>query len=139
MAGGAQKKGGLIVGINVTPLVDITLVLLIIFIVTAKITVAPAVPLDLPQASHSSSSVQVIFSVVLPADGRLLVDGSPVADQVVLAGRAKAALRDDPELRVVIQADGAVAHRQVIAVLDTLKGVGVTHIAFGALPGGDAQ
>ena len=52
-------------GINVTPLVDITLVLLIIFIVTAKIIVTPAVPLDLPRAAHSEE-VQVVFSVIVP-------------------------------------------------------------------------
>lgn len=53
MAGGTQPRGGLIEGINVTPLVDIMLVLLIIFMVTARLVDSPAVPLDLPQASQS--------------------------------------------------------------------------------------
>ena len=53
MGGSARQGRGIISGINVTPLVDVTLVLLIIFIVTAKLVVAPAVPLDLPKASRA--------------------------------------------------------------------------------------
>ena len=135
MAGGSTTRRGIIAGINVTPLVDITLVLLIIFIVTAKIVVAPAVPLDLPRASQGQE-VQVVFSVLLPSDGRLLVNGVPVATGDVLEAQARSALEDNSEVRAVIQADGAVPHREVIAVLDTLKRAGVTRIAFGALPGG---
>lgn len=133
MAGGTNARRGIIAGINVTPLVDVTLVLLIIFIVTAKIVVAPAVPLDLPRASQGQD-VQVIFSVLLPSDGSLLVDGTPVASRDVLEGRARAALGENTDLRAVIQADGAVPHREVVSVLDTLKRAGVTRIAFGALP-----
>lgn len=57
---GHGNGDGMITGINVTPLVDITLVLLIIFIVTAKILVTPAVPLDLPQAARSEE-VQLVL------------------------------------------------------------------------------
>jgi biopolymer transport protein ExbD len=133
VAGGTNTRRGIIAGINVTPLVDITLVLLIIFIVTAKIVVAPAVPLDLPRASQGQD-IQVIFSVLLPRDGSLLVNGTPVADRAVLEARARSALGENTELRAVIQADGAVPHREVVSVLDTLKRAGVTRIAFGALP-----
>lgn len=58
----STPTGGIIEGINVTPLVDITLVLLMIFMVTAKIAIAPAVPVDLSTASKSDE-VQTIFSV----------------------------------------------------------------------------
>ncbi|MBM4375543.1 MAG: biopolymer transporter ExbD [Deltaproteobacteria bacterium] len=133
MAGGTNSRRGIIAGINVTPLVDITLVLLVVFIVTAKIVVAPAVPLDLPRASQGQE-VQVIFSVLLPRDGRLLVNGTPTANVAALEERARSALGGNSELRAVIQADGAVPHREVVSVLDTLKRAGVTRIAFGALP-----
>ena len=135
MAGGANMRRRIISGINVTPLVDITLVLLIIFIVTAKFVVTPAVPLDLPRASQGQE-IQVVFSVLLPGDGRLLVNGRPVATGDVLETQARSALRDNAELRAVIQADGGVPHREVIAVLDTLKRAGITRIAFGVLPDG---
>jgi biopolymer transport protein TolR len=133
MAGAAQDGGGPIVGINVTPLVDIVLVLLIIFIVTAKIVVSPAVPLDLPKASRSEE-LQVIFSVVLPARGGMLVNGDPIPDDRALLARAQESLSRDPELRAVINADGAVPHRDVIHALDLLKRAGIARVAFGALP-----
>jgi len=146
MASAGLRRGALIQGINVTPLVDIVLVLLIIFIVTAKIVVTPAVPLDLPQASKSEA-LQTIFSVVLPVDGSLLVDGVPVSDEV-LSEKARAALARDPELRAVIQADREVTHGRVMSVLDRLKVAGLSRVAFGAVqpppaskapPGGTAN
>lgn len=133
MAGGNSTRKGMIVGINVTPLVDITLVLLIIFIVTAKIVVTPAVPLDLPRAS-TGQQIQLILSILLPQDGSILVDGTIVADTKALEERARRALQESPELRAVIQADGSTEHRKVVSVLDTLKKAGLTRIAFGALP-----
>ena len=132
MGGSHQARGEIISGINVTPLVDITLVLLIIFIVTAKIMVAPAVPMDLPRASQSTE-VQVVLSVMLPKEGPVLVNGAAVADDSVLEDRAQQVLQQQPDVRAVIQADGDVPHRRVIAVLDSLKRAGVRRIAFGAL------
>ena len=132
MAGFQQPKGGgIIEGINVTPLVDITLVLLIIFIVTAKMVVAPAVPLDLPQASQGEE-VQTIFSVAIEKSGELSIDGKRAADEQ-LDALTREALSKDKELRAVIQADGDVSHRRVIDVLDRLKAAGLTRVAFGTV------
>lgn len=131
MAGGTNERGGIIEGINVTPLVDIALVLLIIFIVTAKIVVAPAVPMDLPEASQAEE-LQTIFSVGVEPDGTLLVDGVDCPDDL-LRDKAREALDRDAELRAVIQADGSVPHRRVIEVLDHLKVAGIERVAFGAL------
>ena len=138
MASASPRRGAIIEGINVTPLVDITLVLLIIFIVTAKLVVAPAVPLDLPKASQSEE-LQTILSIVVPAEGPTQVDGAPT-DDAALGGRARAALARDPELRAVIQADRAVSHGRVMTVLDTLKAAGLVRVAFGAVrPEGQAH
>lgn len=133
MAGHSDHSRGIISGINVTPLVDITLVLLIIFIVTAKIVVAPAVPLDLPEASQSSE-VQVIFSVLMDRDGPVRVNGTAVASDAVVYERARQAVKDNAELRAVIQAGRDVPHGRVIALLDTLKRAGISRVAFGAVP-----
>ena len=93
-----QDSGGIISGINVTPLVDVMLVLLVIFIVTAKIIVTPAVPLDLPHAAHGEE-VQVVFSVAVPIVGPVLVNGEPSADDVVFSARASEALARNPSAR----------------------------------------
>jgi len=132
-SGPENGNGGIISGINVTPLVDVMLVLLIIFIVTAKIIVLPAVKLDLPKATQSEQT-QVVFSVLIPVQGPTLVDGDPVQDDTALLDLAKRAETKDPDLRAVINADAAVPHGRVIHVLDVLKSAGIVHIAFGTVP-----
>jgi biopolymer transport protein TolR len=132
-----QDSGAIISGINVTPLVDVMLVLLVIFIVTAKIIVTPAVPLELPRAAHGEE-VQVVFSVTLPVAGPILINGVPSPNDDAFSTRARGAVAHDPELRAVIQADGDVPHRRVIHVLDLLRGSGITRVAFGALPEHDS-
>ena len=112
MAGSQTPRGGIIEGINVTPLVDIMLVLLIIFMVTAKLVVNPAVPLDLPAAS-TGEDLQTIFAVSIAKDGKVLVDGKELSDAQQLGAHAREALAKDKELRAVIQADGDVSHRRV--------------------------
>jgi biopolymer transport protein ExbD len=134
MAGSAQESEDGIVGINVTPLVDITLVLLIIFMVTAKIIVSNSVPLDLPKAA-SGTEIQTVFSVVLAADGSSQVDSKPIANDDVLLGLAREAHSKNADLRAVIKADSAVPHGRVIHVLDLLKQASISKIAFGVTPG----
>ena len=131
MAGGItpQRPGGIIEGINVTPLVDIMLVLLIIFIVTAKILVVPAVPLDLPRATQTED-VQVIFAVTVPAEGPTEVNGKAIASDDALTTEAKRALAGDAQLRAIIQADGRVQHQRVIDTLDALRHAGLDKVAF---------
>jgi biopolymer transport protein TolR len=129
----SSSQNGMIVGINVTPLVDITLVLLIIFIVTAKLVVTPAVPMDLPRAIQSEA-VQTVFSVVVPLRKPIVVNGQSIDGDETLPASARAAVHADKDVRAVIQADGDVSHRRVIHVLDVLKSAGINKIAFGALP-----
>ena len=133
MGGSQSNQSGMITGINVTPLVDITLVLLIIFIVTAKIALTPAVPMDLPRATQSEA-VQTVFSVMIPANGPTTVNGRTIEDDAVLTQLAHDAATADHDTRAVIAADGAVPHRRVIHTLDLLKRGGIGKVAFGALP-----
>ncbi len=133
MASPLSQGNGIISGINVTPLVDIMLVLLVIFMVTTTIVATPSVPLELPRASQIED-IQVVFSVVLPSAGPTLVNGEPVTNDETFVRRAKDAFGQDHQMRVVIDADGAVPHRRVIHTLDLLKTVGIGKVAFGALP-----
>jgi biopolymer transport protein ExbD len=135
MAGGAaQQPDEAITGINVTPLVDITLVLLIIFMVTTKIVLNQTMPLDLPKAATGTSDVQVVFSVVLSIDGQAMVDGNFVPNDDAILALARDAETAHPDLRAVIKADAAVTHGRVIHVLDLLKQAHVNKIAFGVSP-----
>jgi biopolymer transport protein ExbD len=128
----SNGNGTIITGINVTPLVDLTLVLLIIFIVTARMIVTPAVPLELPRASQSEE-LQRVFSVTVPPHGPTLVDGQPASDDHLMR-LAREALARDPALRAVIDADGEIPHRRVMRTLDLLKRAGIARIAFGVRP-----
>lgn len=135
MAGGASDddEGGLISGINVTPLVDVTLVLLIIFMVTARIIVSQGMPMDLPK-SASGEALQTIFAVELTADGKTRVDSEAVSDDEALTPLAKAAKAKNKDLRAVIRADKKVEHGRVIHVLDLLRRAGIAKIAFAVTP-----
>jgi biopolymer transport protein TolR len=124
---------GAIAGINVTPLVDIALVLLVIFIVTAKIVVAPAVPLDLPQA-RETEDVQVILSVIVPTSGPVLVNGEPAEDEAAFGSAVRSVLEEHPEVRAVVHAEGKTPHERVLEVLDRLKRGGIERVAFAARP-----
>lgn len=135
MAGGAlsDDSDGIISDINVTPLVDITLVLLIVFMVTAKIIVSQSLPLDLPKAA-SGQQVQLVFGLNLHANGDLEVDGKKVSSDSALLALARESLAKNKELRAVIRADKTVQHGRIIRVLDLLKQAGVSKIAFGVTP-----
>lgn len=131
---GSNKPSAPITGINVTPLVDITLVLLIIFMVTAKLVVSRAMPMDLPK-SATGGEVQQIFALSLRADGTTYVDGELVPKDADLLRRAQGALAKSPELRAVVEADGIVPHSRVIHALDVLRQAGLVRVAFGVQPG----
>lgn len=134
MAGEQQGADDAITGINVTPLVDITLVLLIIFMVTTRIVLNQTVPLDLPKAASGTSEVQVVFSIILTADNRTFVDGKAIANDDAILPLARDAQAEHQDLRAVIKADSAVTHGRVIHVLDLLKQGHVSKIAFGVTP-----
>jgi biopolymer transport protein ExbD len=129
-----RGRGGAITGINVTPLVDVTLVLLIIFMVTAKLIVNhSAMTVDLPKAA-SGSDVQEILSVVLAFPTGTEVNGERLGDDEGIAIRARGAAAKDKDVRAVIKADGAIPHSRVMHVLDVLRESGVSKIGFGVTP-----
>ena len=123
---------GMVSGINVTPLVDVVLVLLIIFMVTAKLIVSQSLPLDLPKAAQGKD-IQLIFGLELHANGDTVIDGK-IANEEAIFPRAKEALAKNAELRAVIRADTSVQHGRVIRALDLLKQAGIAKIAFGVSP-----
>ena len=126
-------EDGLISGINITPFVDVMLVLLVIFMVTARIIVSQGMPMELPKAA-SGESIQTVFSVELTVDGKTVVDSAPVANDDAIASLAKRAKEKNKDLRAVIRADSKVEHGRVIHVLDLLNRTGVSKIAFAVAP-----
>lgn len=120
-----------ITGINVTPLVDVTLVLLIIFMVTAKLIAGHGIPLDLPKAA-TAGVTQTMLTLSIDAEGKVLANGQPVKDDQALREQARQALRQNPELRTVIAASALTSHGNVMRVVDTVRDAGAVKIAFAA-------
>jgi biopolymer transport protein ExbD len=130
MAGGADtQEDESITGINVTPLVDITLVLLIIFMVTARYIVEKTIEVELPRAAHGGETVQRTLAVVLTREGNLYVNGIET-DDAGLVSAVQQAKAQGEEVQAIIGADKAASHGAVTHVLDELKGAGVTKFAI---------
>jgi len=135
MAGGAggygneDDSGRMIVDINVTPLVDITLVLLIIFMVTASLIVNPAIKVDLPKAASGTEQTRTTLGLTLAKDGALYLNGQKSNDQDVVRFFGSS-LPMNPELQAIIGADRAVPHGDVVHVIDLVKRSGVHRFAI---------
>jgi biopolymer transport protein TolR len=126
---GAQEGDEEITGINVTPLVDIVLVLLIIFMVTANFIVRETMEVDLPRAANGGETVQGLINVVLDRNGTLYVDGESV-DEGRLATKVADSVKQDPETRAIISADQSLPYGRVMHLLDLVKGQGVSRFAL---------
>ncbi len=119
----------LITEINVTPLVDVVLVLLIIFMVTATHIVRAAIDVELPRAAHGGESVGTLLSVVVTKDGETYLGGALVREEELVA-RTREAVAKDPDTRAVVSADRAALHGSVVRAIDLLKGAGVAKFAI---------
>lgn len=119
----------LISGINVTPLVDVTLVLLVIFMVTATYIVRASVEVNLPRAAHGGEAVGTLLAVVLTKDGEIYLEGVR-RDEAQLVARTREAVARDRDARVIISADRAASHGAVVRVIDLVKDAGVTKFAI---------
>jgi biopolymer transport protein ExbD len=119
--------------INVTPLVDVMLVLLVIFLITARLDDTHALPLDLPQAA-TGQGAQPTLSVAIDAAGVRSVDGVPAPDDERLRMLALERYARHPDTRTIIQASTRAAHGEVMRVLDTLRQIGISKVAFAVEP-----
>lgn len=128
-----------ITGINVTPLVDITLVLLIIFMVTARFISEPSLGVNLPKASASASTEQEDRRVYLTLNThrQIFLNNAPVSEQE-LPGKIRELLKQKPDLSLVLRADKDVSHGDVMRVLDAVREQGVTQFGI-AVEGGTTE
>lgn len=118
-----------IADINITPFVDIVLVLLIILMVTSVKIVKAAIEVDLPTAAAAGEGVSSTLNIVIEADGQMLLDGKP-ADDAAIIKRVKAERATDPKVQAVIAADKSVAYERVMHAIDLVKSNGVKSFAL---------
>jgi biopolymer transport protein ExbD len=129
------RRRGLITDINVTPLVDIMLVLLIIFMLTAHLIARQVIEVQLPKAAQASSVSPTTLAVTLTREGRMFLNGTPASPEVLRAA-IQTAVAKDPKTQVIVAGDKNVSHGRVVWVLDLVKSLGVTSFAIQIDPTG---
>ncbi len=132
--------GGIFTDINITPLTDIFLVLLIIFMVSSSVAVETAarasVKVNLPKGATKEidpGSKSLVVTVL--KSGEILVQGQPVA-AADLQGLFKSTFAKDPQTQVIIEADSDVAHKRVVGVMSLAKESGLSRLAIATKGGG---
>ncbi len=142
MAGGISENGGgrrrgrfrrhqPMAEINVTPMVDVMLVLLVIFMVTAPMLTV-GVHVDLPETRKSSEleRQQDPLTVTVKANGTLYLNDSPVPDETDLVPRLLALVGTDSERRVFVRGDTNAVYGRVLKVMGDLKAAGFERVAL---------
>lgn len=133
---GVKLDGGdddVITDINITPFVDIILVVLIIFMVTATYIVAPSIKVTLPDAATGDGTEESSLGLTLAADGTLYLNGDEVSRlklrEVIREEKARNA-----EVVCLIAADRTVMHGEVVGLIDLVKQEGVARFAINIEP-----
>jgi biopolymer transport protein ExbD len=132
LGGGGRART--IAAINVTPLVDVVLVLLIILMVSSTYIVAQTLKVQLPKARATDGTAEKPTKVELLKDGSLRFNDEKVTE-LVLTDKVKEAVARDPEMSLVVSADKEVQHGNVVRLLDIAKVAGVTKFAINVMQG----
>lgn len=132
MAGGADfDDEGEITGINVTPLVDVVLVLLIIFMVTTSIITNPeGLRVDKPEAASGESVDRLSVLLVCRRDGSTAVDGVEVETDAEIRAEIKKKIKQDPDLQGIVQCDTKAEVGRMVHLIDLLRAEKVTKYAI---------
>ncbi len=118
-----------IADINVVPLVDIVLVVLIIFMVTAPMFMKPTINVNLPKAASGDKTAPSKLNIALTADGKINLNGSFV-DEAAIQAKAMEEVSKNADVQAIISADKDVPHGKVIGLLDVVKTAGVKKFAI---------
>lgn len=128
----AESEAEPVSEINIIPVIDISLVLLVILFVTAPLLCVPNIPVDLPQAPEPESAEPAI-ALTLARDGALSLRSAAVPWEDLEAALSREIVRF-PQSPVVLRVDQAVAYRHVARLLAAAKKAGAKNIAFGTKP-----
>jgi biopolymer transport protein TolR len=124
-----RRSRGLMAEINVTPMIDVMLVLLVIFMVTAPLMTV-SVPVDLPKTKAAASTqAEEPLVVSLNAKGKLFLQESEL-DQAALIGRLRAITKEKPDTRIFVRGDRTIAYGKIMEVLGVLQQAGFTKVAL---------
>ena len=115
--------------INITPFVDVVLVLLVIFMITAPALMKDIIDLKLPKTETSDGKIMQTLGVAINRDGNILLNGQ-ITDDAGLVAATKESLAINPQTQAIISADVDVVYGRVVKVIDLLKSVGLDKFAI---------
>jgi biopolymer transport protein ExbD len=125
--------------IEIVPMIDVIFFLLVFFMVsTLSMTINRGLPVNLPTAASSQKDLRENLNLTLMQDGSIFLNKEPVTMQD-LGPRIKTALAAEPELMVILNADGDVRHQAVVEAMDELRSAGVARLAIAVKPDRKAQ
>jgi biopolymer transport protein ExbD len=125
----SDEDGGGITDINVTPFVDILLVLLVVFMVTAKLIVARGVDVDKPRAASGGEQKGGV-QISIKADGKLFINGTEYTSDLEAVARIKQIVATTPNAKAIIEGDRLGPYENVMRAIDLAHRGGVTGIAL---------
>jgi len=128
MAGSSNQDQDMISDINVTPMVDVMLVLLVIFMIAAPSLYQGSIKIELPQAKSGEKTEKITLNFTLLVDGRILLDKREIPKSEV-SGYIKKALEVDPTADALVAADRSLTHGKVMEFVDELKLKGISKFA----------
>jgi biopolymer transport protein ExbD len=128
-ATGQSGAQGPIVGINVTPMVDVVLVLLIIMMVSATYIVQQSLKVELPKTATSDEAASSPAAVTITREGAFFYGGSPV-DEGQLVSHLRAAVQTNADVNLIVTADERALHGSVVHVIDLAKVEGISKFAI---------
>lgn len=129
MAAASDNGDDIISSINITPLVDIFLVLLIIFMITSTVISQKEIPVNVPKAAHAGDDAPEASGLVIDQSRAMFLDGQPT-DSISLAASLGNSLAKDPAHMVLISADEELPYKEIIRVIDLIRGIGVSKYAL---------
>jgi len=132
MAAHTNEGDELVTAINVTPLVDVTLVLLVILMITASYVASQSIPMNLPRSATGESTAPTL-TVSVDDQGHTFLDAVPI-DGESLRARFRAAHAANADTQAVIAADSKTDHGQVVRVIDLLRREHIVNFAINVQP-----
>ena len=123
-----ESEDSTFASINVTPFVDVVLVLLVIFMITAPALVKDILEIKLPKTNSGDGKIMQTLGVAVNRDGNILLNGI-LTDEEGLKAAAVEALKQNADAQAIISADVDVAYGRVVKVIDTLKSNGLEKFA----------
>jgi biopolymer transport protein ExbD len=122
-------KKGMITEINVTPMVDVVLVLLVIMMVSATYIVSQSLKVELPKAQNGADSVNSLAAVTIAKTGSVYYNQKPITE-AELASKLHDAHASNPDVNLIVTADKEVPHGKVVHVIDVARGEGIFKFAI---------